>query len=166
MADRAISPEKILPCFLDRLTDHYPKAKKESREYRSVTLKRYRDSVLRDLQWLLNCGAHPPHSVINEFDYAKKSVVNYGIRSLSGMWTSGETAEGIAENIRKTLLQFEPRIKKHTLRVDVIKDDEDTKSGNTKVNLEISGELYVEPIPEKLYIKTEIDLETGLCNVS
>jgi type VI secretion system protein ImpF len=33
------------------------------------------------------------------------------------------------------------------------------------VSFELYGELWANPIPEKLFIKTKIDLETGQCNL-
>ena len=50
--------ERIQPCLLDRLTDENPEAVKESRNERVISVKRYREGVLRDLIWLLNAKAH------------------------------------------------------------------------------------------------------------
>ena len=56
MADAVI--EKIQPCLLDRLTDEAPESQKESRNERIISIRRYREGVLRDLVWLLNGKAH------------------------------------------------------------------------------------------------------------
>ena len=50
--------EKLQPCLLDRLTDDDPKNSLESRDRRVISLQRYRQGVLRDLQWLFNASAH------------------------------------------------------------------------------------------------------------
>ena len=31
------------------------------------------------------------------------------------------------------------------------------------IDIEIRGELWANPIPEQLFLKTNIDIETGLC---
>ncbi|MBF0235537.1 MAG: type VI secretion system baseplate subunit TssE [Desulfamplus sp.] len=164
MVERASAYEKILPSFIDRLTDHYPKAQKESREHRVLTIHKYRDSVLRDIGELLNNTAHPAEEEFEEFNYVKKSVLNYGIRSLSGVWVSDRNAENIINQIRDAIIYFEPRIISRSLQVNIL--PKSVSQNNTIMNLEITGELWTEPVPEKLYIKTEIDLETGLCRFS
>ena len=35
----------------------------------------------------------------------------------------------------------------------------------TVMSIEITGELWLSPVPEKLFVKTEIDLETGICTI-
>ena len=65
MADAIV--EKIQPCLLDRLTDENPEAHKESRSERIVSMRRYRDGVLRDLAWLLNAKAHTTAEGLNQF---------------------------------------------------------------------------------------------------
>src|SRR5262249_14535426 len=84
--------EKLQPCLLDRLTDDDPKNAQESRAQRIVSLQRYRQGVLRDLQWLFNASAHLAHegnSPINLEDYpdAFRSVINFGTRHLFGVMT-------------------------------------------------------------------------------
>jgi type VI secretion system protein ImpF len=60
--------EKLQPCLLDRLTDDEPKNTQESRTQRVISLQRYRQGVLRDLQWLISASAHLPHE--GEADYS------------------------------------------------------------------------------------------------
>jgi type VI secretion system protein ImpF len=159
---RTLGRDRLLPCFLDRLRDDYPKATRESRAFRSVTLRQYRDSVLRDLQWLLNTGLQPPGEDLADFPQVQRSVSNYGVRSLSGVWASSQNAEVVEQSIKQAILDFEPRVLPQTLEVRLVGEDrEGTKGGN--LVLEISGELYAEPVTERLYLRTEIDLETGQC---
>ena len=164
MVERTLAYEKILPSFIDRLTDHYPKAQKESREHRVLTIQKYRDSVLRDIGQLLNNTSHPAKEEFEDFEYVKKSVLNYGISNLSGVWVSDKNAEEIITQIRDAILNFEPRIIRSSLQVNIL--PKSVSQNNTIMNLEITGELWTEPVPESLYIKTEIDLETGLCRFS
>jgi len=71
--------EKLQPCLLDRLTDDEPNNPQESRAQRVITLQRYRQGVLRDLQWLLSASAHLPQEGaaaghIEDFPDANRSV--------------------------------------------------------------------------------------------
>src|SRR5438093_13104193 len=79
--------EKLQPCLLDRLTDDEPKNSQESRAQRVISLQRYRQGVLRDLQWLFSASAHLPREgqgtfSIADFPEASHSVINFGTRHL------------------------------------------------------------------------------------
>lgn len=158
--------DRVLPCLLERLTDHYPRARKESREHRTVSLRKYRESVLRDLQWLLNCEAHPAPAEFEGCERVQDSVVNYGIPSLTGAWLSAHEPADVERLLREALLRFEPRIAPETLSVRVLTPGETSNQPlQNTLSLEIVGELWAEPIPEPLYIRTEVDLETGACAI-
>ena len=159
------SPKKrILPCLLDRLTDRYPKAKKESREFRVVNLRQYRLSVARDLEYLFNNLNRPDDTILQGFDQVKQSVINFGIKDISGQWADTERTQKLVQAIKDAITRFEPRILKETLVIRRSNTPENRQK--SKVHFEIEGELWAEPIPEKLFIKTEFDLETGECRVT
>jgi type VI secretion system protein ImpF len=153
--------EKLQPCLLDRLTDDDPKNSQESRTQRVVSLQRYRQGVLRDLQWLLNASAHLPHegnSAITLEDYpeALRSVLNFGTRHLFGVMTP--SMRELERQLTEALYIFEPRILRNSLKV------KSRLEGNLVV-LDIQGELWANPLPEQLHIKTMLDIETGHCSL-
>src|SRR5687767_7146939 len=72
--------QRFLPCLLDRLRDDEPGKKEESRVHRVVSLQRYKEGVIRDLQWLLNASAHLPvagrtEAHVGDYPEAKRSVL-------------------------------------------------------------------------------------------
>jgi type VI secretion system protein ImpF len=153
--------EKLQPCLLDRLSDDEPNKAQESRAQRVVSLQRYRQGVLRDLQWLFNASAHLPnegHSDINLEDYpeAFRSVINFGTRHLFGVMTP--SLRELERQLTEALYTFEPRILRNSLKV------RSRVEGNLVV-LDVQGELWANPLPEQLHIKTMLDLETGHCSV-
>jgi len=155
--------ERLQPCLLDRLTDEEPQSKKESRERRIVSLRRYRQAVRRDLAWLLNASAHPPWDDIDEFAEASRSVLNYGIPDLSGLTASGVNADQLERQLVQAIQVFEPRIVRSSLSVQaVVTADEMTHNA---IAFEIQGELWAQPMPDPLYVTTEVDLETGECHL-
>lgn len=156
--------KRILPCLLDRLTDRYPRAKKESREFRVVNLRQYRLSVARDLEYIFNNLSRPDDKTLEEFEQVKQSVINFGIKDVSGQWADTDKTQQLVQAIKEAIIRFEPRILKHTLVVQ--KSNRPENRQKSKVHFEIEGELWAEPISEKLFIKTEFDLETGECTVS
>lgn len=162
---RKSNKDMVLPCLLDRLTDRYPKANADSERFRYITAEQYRDSVLRDLCWLLNSASHLVEDEIDEeFDHVRKSVFTYGIGSMTGLDASQRTAERIRDEIKDALLKFEPRIVPETLKVELMGKSSGNSSGAVAV-YEIKGELWSLPFAESLYLKTEIDLETGICKI-
>ena len=58
------------------------------------------------------------------------------------------------------ILRYEPRILQRTLKVRVSDGSVAGGSPNTVV-LEIEGQLWAQPLPEALFIRTKVDLETG-----
>lgn len=163
MADLTPS-ERLQPCLLDRLTDDEPTRQQESREKRVMSLQRYRHAVLRDLGWLMNTSAHVAADGLDEFEEVPTSVLNFGVRDVTGLTVSGVDLGDLERRIVTAIRAFEPRVQPGSL---VIKSVADTSSmTRTAISFEIRGQLWAQPIPEALFIKTEIDLETGQCELN
>ncbi|MGH7940365.1 MAG: type VI secretion system baseplate subunit TssE [Limisphaerales bacterium] len=153
--------EKLQPCLLDRLTDDEPDKTEESRSQRVISQARYKRGVLRDLEWLFNASAHLPEEGRGRFrlsDYpeAYRSVINFGTRQLCG--TLAPNMDELERELLEAVRLFEPRIINHTLTVTAT-------MRRHLVTIEILGELWANPVSEKLFIKTSIDLETGQCSL-
>lgn len=153
--------ERLQPCLLDRLTDDEPEMAREGRDQHVVSLRKYRKAVLRDVEMLFNSRAYPLHDMIYEFAEVARSVLNYGILDLSGASISEENASELEVQLKQALKNFEPRISHKALAVHVV-SSHDTHDVRTLL-FEISGELWAQPLPDHLFIKTEVDLETGHC---
>jgi len=155
--------ERLQPCLLDRLTDEEPDKTAESRERRIVSITQYRQAVLRDLVWLLNSRARPAGDEIYDYDEAAASVLNFGLHDLCGLTAAGVNPAEIQREIARSVERFEPRILPKSLAVKWA-----SEQGQIEYNaiaFEIRGVLWAQPTPDQLYIKTEIDLETGHCDL-
>ena len=150
--------ERIQPCLLDRLTDENPEAVKESRNERVISVKRYREGVLRDLIWLLNAKAHTDRDGLDEFPEAARSVLNFGTRDLCGLISSSLDLGTLEEEIAEAMRRLEPRINPGSLVVTAVSGSQKFANG---IAIEIRGDLWAYPVPEQLYVRTEIDLDTG-----
>jgi type VI secretion system protein ImpF len=151
--------EKLQPCLLDRLTDDEPSQKEESRSQRVVSLQRYRRGVLRDLEWLFNAHGYLRVEGLESFqlkDYpeAYRSVLNFGTRQLCGVSTLD--LEQLQEELAAAVHVFEPRITPRSLSIQA-------NSERNLVQFDVEGELWANPLPEHLHVKTTVDLETGQC---
>jgi type VI secretion system protein ImpF len=151
--------ERLQPCLLDRLTDDEPEVKKESRDRRITSLRRYKNAVLRDLAMLLNSKTHPKGDDIYEFSEAVRSVLNYGIPDFCGVTISAISPGEFEVQVKQAILNFEPRISRNQFSVHIV-SPLDSQYIRT-ISFEIEGELWAQPLPDHLYVKTEVDLETG-----
>ena len=151
--------ERLQPCLMDRLTDDQPDSQQESRDQRVISMSRYRHGVLRDLEWLLNSGNYSIVYNLEEFEELARSVLNFGVPDLCGLTYSGIRITELERTVQEAVKFFEPRIIPNTLSVRVIAEAPDAP-GNA-VDFEIRGELWAEPIPDQIFVRTEIDLETG-----
>ncbi len=151
--------DRLQPCLLDRLTDDEPEVSKESRDQRVVSLRRYKRAVLRDLEMILNTKRHPLQDNIYEFSEAARSVLNYGIPDVCGATISAISPVEFESEVKQAILCFEPRISRKQLSVHIVTPRD---SGHIRtISFEIEGELWAQPLPDHLFVKTEVDLETG-----
>ena len=156
----ALSRDRLYPSLLDRLIDDEPGRAVEARENRSATLQRLRENILRDLNWLFNAT----QSSI-DFDgdpLLCGSVINYGMPPLAGRPASQYDLGELARVLREVILRFEPRIIAHTLKVSA---EANKGSTHNVLGFRIEGQMWSQPIPLEIYMRTEIDLESGMTQV-
>jgi len=150
--------EKLQPSLLDRLTDEDSSNQLEPREKRVLSMQALRQAVLRDLGWLLNSSGLEQD--LTGYPLAASSVLNYGMPALSGRTASGLDISELERRIRQAIWEFEPRILRETVQVHAITNTAPEGHPN-QVIFEIQGELWGQPLPERLYLKTALDLEIG-----
>ncbi len=149
--------EKLQPCLLVRLTDDEPDKREESRSQRVVSHQRYRRGVLEDLTWLFDAQAYLRMEGAESFDLkdypeAYRSVINYGVRQLCGL--TAPDMERLQDELAEAVRIFEPRLTARNLAIRANME-------RNVVTFELEGELWANPLPEHLHLKTTVDLETG-----
>ncbi len=156
--------ERLQPSLLDRLTDDEPGKSDESREKRVISANRLRECVTRDMSWLLNCVNLGADEELADYPEVARSVLNFGIPDLTGMALSGMDASVLQRQIREAIVAFEPRLTASTLRVTVNANTGRMDGQSLVFNIE--SEMWAQPIPLNLYLKTEVDLESGAFHVT
>lgn len=151
--------ERLQPSLLDRLTDDEPGQKLESREKRVISASRLRDCVTRDVAWLLNCVNLGRDAGIEDYPEVARSVVNFGIPDLTGVAVAGINADDLQRQLRDAIVAFEPRLTPSTLQVRV--ESNADRMDRRSLTFRIDSEMWAQPIPLNLYLKTDVDLETG-----
>ena len=158
------SQERLQPALLDRLTDDDPDQRTESRDQRVLSMQRLRAALLRDLAWLLNTGHLETVQDLEDYPAVRRSVVNFGIPDLPGLHIAGADVAAIEKAVREVIAFFEPRIAPRTLKVSV--ETNDGEQGRNAMVFRISGELWAKPATQALYLRTEVDLESGHVSVT
>lgn len=156
--------ERLQPSLLDRLTDDAPEAKEETRDKRVLNLNQLRASVLRDIAWLLNTVHLQATQDLSVFPEVANSTVNFGIPDLAGTTAAGRNTMALERAVRQAVLNFEPRILADTLKVTVRIEPE--QMSRHAMLFIIEGKLWAQPVPLSVYLKTELDLETGTVTVA
>ena len=149
---------RLQPSLLDRLTDDDPTAEKESRDKRVLSLQRLRDGVLRDLGWLLNTTSMSVLQDLEDYPEVRQSVINYGMPGLSGTTVASLDKQAVERMVKGALIAFEPRISSKSIKVRVVTDEE--QMSINALTFYIEGELWAQPLPLRLYLRTEVDLDT------
>ncbi len=156
--------EQLQPSLLDRLTDDEPGKTQESAERRTISMRRLRQAVLRDLSWLLNTTNLAASEELEAYPEVESSVLNYGFAELSGHLVAGMDISRLERLLRKAVQDFEPRILPNTVRVRTLENKDD--GSHNRLMFEIEGKLWAIPTPSHLLVRTQIDLEEGSVTVA
>ena len=149
------APEVLRPSLIDRLIG---KGRRPGEAYGGVGLYELRDSVARDLEWLLNTRVLSSE-LAHDFSEAGRSILTYGMPDYtSASWKSTNDRRAIAAKVKQVVKAFEPRLVPHTVSVEVLEPDEENEF---KLRYRIEGHLKVEPISERVVFDTEADVFEG-----
>lgn len=148
--------ERLQPSLLDRLSDDEPGKSAEPRERRVLSMRTLRDGVLRDLAWLLNTTNLLSVGGFDKLPHVANSVLNYGVPDLSGAAIASLNIARLERGIRQAIWDFEPRLIRASVSVKALAG---ASSDNNKITFDIEADLWAQPYPERLYLKTELDLD-------
>lgn len=155
--------ERLQPSLLDRLTDDDRGQRQESREKRILSPARLRECVRRDLTWLLNTTHLAALQDLTEQPEVERSVLNYGMPDFAGRTASTVDVRTMERLISRVIVDFEPRLLRKSVKVRVTSDAQ--KMNHNAMCFQIEAELWAQPLPLRLFLRTEIDLESGAATV-
>ncbi|MCD4721624.1 MAG: type VI secretion system baseplate subunit TssE [Desulfobacula sp.] len=141
--------------ILDRLIDTEPKLSSEPVRYRIVSERQILESVVRDVENLLNTRCSPIALPVT-FNRLKGSLIRYGLRD-STVENPGSilVRQKLCMEIEKAISMFEPRLKKAIVRLET------ENKRKRQLFFRISGVLVVEPLVEPVSFDTFFDLNRG-----
>ncbi len=140
----------ITQSLIDRLVDveQWP-------ETRAASIGMYRESIKRDLEWLLNTR-QPVIPELESYPATAASVLNFGlpdIHSFDG--SAGKEQNALTVALEKCVRTFEPRINQP--RVYLTRSDHLTRS----LKFHIEGQVFYENMKEEIKFDTVLELISG-----
>ncbi len=162
MAD-SVSPERLQPSLLDRLTDKRPNERTESNDERVLSPAALRKAIIRDLEWLLNTGNYESSRDLSDYEHVRRSVINFGVPEISGSLLSNIDVQRLERAITQAIWDFEPRILRQTLRVQASRNDEEMS--RNAIVFQIEAQAWGQPQPLHFVLRTEMDLESGQVSI-
>jgi type VI secretion system protein ImpF len=121
-------------------------------------MEELRDSVRRDLAALFNATSLEVVQDLTDYPNVQRSTLNFGMPDMSGKTASGVDLKDLERALQRAIHEFEPRLLEDSVKVS--SEVYDAKSHNTMVAT-IEAELWSQPLPQKLLLRTELDLENG-----
>lgn len=156
--------KRLQPSLLDRLTDDEPERKMEAAERRGASSELLRQNVRRDLAWLFNTVNFVATEDLTAHPEVASSVLNYGVADLTGKSLSSVDIKATERMLREAILRYEPRLIPKSVRVELVGEREQIRYNQLCFN--IHAQLWAEPLPLRLVLRTELNLETGDVSVS
>lgn len=140
----------ITQSLIDRLVDQ-----EQWPETRAASISMYRESLKRDLEWLLNTR-QPVMPELESFPATAASVFNYGfpdIHSFDG--SVGKEQNALTISLERCIRTFEPRIS----QPHVYFNRSDHLSRSLKFHIE--GQIFYENMDEDIKFDTVLELISG-----
>lgn len=145
----------MLPSVLDRLIDREPANRNEPQSWRTQSMKELKDSLRRDLEWLLNSRRSP----IEPPDSAQElwqSVYCYGLPDTTGLaLRSTDDKKRLATVVELAIASFEPRLQNVKVTVPT------ATPTNRIIHFQIEAMLRIEPAPERVFFDTKLEISSG-----
>lgn len=146
----------ITPSVLDRLIDNTPEVSRELVVSRSKGMQMLKESLRRDLEWLLNTR-QKVQGIPEEMTELCNSVAAYGLPDFSTMSVRSKfDRQRIRRALESAIAAFEPRLKDATVTI------EPAREGEQALRFRINAHLMVEPAPVHVAFDTTLQLHNCL----
>jgi type VI secretion system protein ImpF len=129
----------------------------ESVEQRTLTMRRLRESVLRDLSWLLSTVSFDTRRDLTAWPAVARSVLNYGLPSVAGIASGSFDPMEAAKRLQTSIENFEPRL----THVRVTPEFNAARMDMHALKFRVEAQLWGQPTPQQLLLRTQIDVESA-----
>ena len=147
---------------LDRLTDGDPRASADPRTTYAESLRQFKASVQRDLEWLLNTRRTPTPAP-DELEELRNSLYNFGVPDITSMSRdSAESRSRLRTQVEEALATFEPRLT--NVQISVI--EAEGESRRRELRFVVEATLRLDPTPEQVVFDTVLHFSSGQIDVT
>jgi type VI secretion system protein ImpF len=124
---------------------------------RVISMRQLRESVLRDLAWLLSTSSYDTDHSLAAWPEVQRSVFNFGLPSIAGQRIAGFDGAAAAARLQRAIEIFEPRLS----HVQVTSESESGSVDRNALVFRVEAELWGQPTPQRLLLRTQIDIESA-----
>ncbi|GEO40041.1 type VI secretion system protein ImpF [Skermanella aerolata] len=149
----------VQPSLLDRLTDGGEGVSEDGG--RTFSLSQLRAVILRDVSWLLNATPLGSSVDLTAYPDVAAGVLNYGVRPLAGQGGGAMDRSHFERAIQEALTVFEPRLMSG-VQVKLLP----AGSSDTTLVFIIEADLWAEPVPLRLRLRTEVDRDRNTVRIA
>lgn len=151
---------RVTPSVLDRLIDLDPRVSEEPTKSHTASVNELKQSVRRDLEWLLNTRCHT-ETIDDRLEEAPRSVAFYGLPDFTGVSAKNQNEQKrMVREIEEALKIFEPRFK--NLKVTM----EPVNNIDRQLRFRIEAVLDIEPTPEPVVFDSVLQSGSGNFSVT
>jgi type VI secretion system protein ImpF len=143
----------VQPSLIDRLTDSEPHFTADPPITREESARRFRQSVQRDVEWLLNTRRtmYPAPDWTPE---VRRSVYEFGLPDATGLPVGTPAGSArLLSALRDTLERFEPRLA--NLNVRLVEAD---RARAPQLRFVVEATLLMDPSPEQVVFDTVLEI--------
>lgn len=152
----------VQPSVLDRLTDGDPRSSADPPTTYAESLRQFKASVQRDLEWLLNTRRSAPEET-DRFEELRRSVFNYGLIDVTAISRDSPVARAqLLRQVEETLALFEPRLTNIQITMAEVEGDQNRR----ELRFQVEATLRLDPTPEQVMFDTVLQFSTGQIDVA
>jgi type VI secretion system protein ImpF len=129
----------------------------------AITEPMLRREVARDLDALVNTIAMESSQDMVPFEYARRSILNYGLPDIAHRSIDEITVSEIGPEIAAALMNFEPRLVRDTIKVQ---RDESVDKHDLKVRFMVRADLSCVPLNVPIEFVADVEVDTGKIVIS
>ena len=162
MAQREIE-RTVQPSLLDRLTDTEPAASADPRVSYTESVRRFKASIQRDLEWLLNTRRTVVPVPEEWFEELPRSLFHYGLPDITSLSRDSREARSfLLREVEAAIAVFEPRLT--DVRIAIVEAEGD--QFRRELRFHIEGVLRMDPTPEQVVFDTVLHFTSGEYDVA
>jgi type VI secretion system protein ImpF len=128
----------------------------------AVSEVKLKQELSDDLSALLNTVNLASAENLDQFDYVRQSVLNYGVNDLTAISVDSRAVENVGDHLKEVLDTYESRLVGGTIAVDKSAKGDEV---NTRVSFHVAAEMHASPSDVPVEFVADIESYSGKMNV-